>query len=393
MTEKKFKFLKVILESPAVFRESVENVDDKGVEFLVEVVKGLVGDFKILFETVDKLRRIIKGMLALPRNVEASDAFTKNVELICEVLNCDRASIFLHDKLKNTLWSVLAKGSRRIEIPAHSGIAGDVFISGKGANIEDVYLDKRFNKAVDLANNYRSRSMLCVPIFDCDREVIGVCQAINSKHNGFSSDDEHMFSYLAREAGNVLLSSIEYKERDMSFELLKRVLSAGLDLFHVSSQTELLRAVEKNSEMVFGTDCAYVYVVGKEMLYRSVNGALASRAPISGLLGIAVARKEPTDTKHASQHLNYNPLVDINTSGNVRCIPIYIEERKRVTLAIELRNKKGYMHVDKEIIRGFAAYIGAAILALERQGKEFPVIDEAAIPKADLTLSVSSPHH
>ena len=225
MAGEKFSFLKLLLVGPQVFKEAIAHMDDLSLEFAVEVIKGLIGDMKILFQMIEKLKRIIKGVLSISHKIEAKEAFTKNIELICEVLNCDRASIFLHDRMKNTLWTVSAKGGRKIEIPSYAGIAGDVFTHGEGVNIEDVYLDKRFNRGIDAATNYRTRSMLCVPIVDGDRELIGVCQAINSKHGVFSTDDEKLFGYLSKEAGITLINAIEYKEKDISHELLKRAVN------------------------------------------------------------------------------------------------------------------------------------------------------------------------
>ena len=228
MNNERFEFLKYIFSGENAFLETISQMEDKHVELFIEIMKGLIGDVKILFRTMDKLRHLAKGILNISHKAGSDASFSRNVELICEVLNCDRASIFLFDKIKNTLWSVHAKGEKIIEIPVDAGIAGSVFASGKAENIEDVYLDKRFNKEIDLKNNYRSKSMLCVPIWNDRNDIIGVCQAINSKNGVFSTDDAKLFAMLAQQAGNSLVASIEYKERDISYELLKKVLQVVL---------------------------------------------------------------------------------------------------------------------------------------------------------------------
>lgn len=46
----------------------------------------------------------------------------------CECLECDRASVFLVDYLKEELWSKVAKGSDiTIRIPLKTGIVGKFF--------------------------------------------------------------------------------------------------------------------------------------------------------------------------------------------------------------------------------------------------------------------------
>jgi len=64
-------------------------------------------------------------------------------------------------------------------------IAGYVAVTGEVLNIEDVYtipanIEYRVNKQFDKNNNYRSKSMLAVPMRDNAGEIIGVLQLINS---------------------------------------------------------------------------------------------------------------------------------------------------------------------------------------------------------------------
>ncbi len=42
-------------------------------------------------------------------------------------------------------------------------------------NITDDYKEPLFNRNVDMVNNYRTKSILCVPIFDQFDKVIGAC--------------------------------------------------------------------------------------------------------------------------------------------------------------------------------------------------------------------------
>lgn len=67
-------------------------------------------------------------------------------------------------------------------------IAGYVAVTGTVLNIPDVYHlstsdPVSFNKKFDISNNYRSRSMLVVPMRNHANEVIGVVQLINSKED------------------------------------------------------------------------------------------------------------------------------------------------------------------------------------------------------------------
>jgi HD-GYP domain-containing protein (c-di-GMP phosphodiesterase class II) len=68
---------------------------------------------------------------------------------------------------------------------AHS-IAGYVTVTGQPVRIDDAYglddtLPYRFNDSFDRASNYRTKSMLCVPMCNVNGEIVGVIQLINRK--------------------------------------------------------------------------------------------------------------------------------------------------------------------------------------------------------------------
>ena len=57
-------------------------------------------------------------------------------------------------------------------LPIGKGIIGTVAQTGFTENIKDVYSDWRFNSEVDKLTGYTTRNMLCMPVFDNEKEVI-----------------------------------------------------------------------------------------------------------------------------------------------------------------------------------------------------------------------------
>jgi hypothetical protein len=58
----------------------------------------------------------------------------------CDILECDRTSVFIVDNTNGELWTTTAKGTEEvIRIPIGTGIAGYVTVSGLSENIEDAY--------------------------------------------------------------------------------------------------------------------------------------------------------------------------------------------------------------------------------------------------------------
>lgn len=81
-------------------------------------------------------------------------------------------------------------------------------MSGNALNIQNAYEDSRFNKAVDAKMNYKTNTILCVPILNEKRHVIGVVQSINKLDGYFTKEDEGFLSILANLAGLSLRNSI-----------------------------------------------------------------------------------------------------------------------------------------------------------------------------------------
>jgi adenylate cyclase len=109
-----------------------------------------------------------------------------------QLLNAERASLFVYDEKADELFSLYADGmeTRQIRLPANSGIAGAVFTSGRTENITDPYADVRFNREVDLRTGFVTRSILCVPITNKAGARIGVTQALNKRGGVFTAKDE-----------------------------------------------------------------------------------------------------------------------------------------------------------------------------------------------------------
>ena len=117
----------------------------------------------------------------------------------CEVMEADRGSVFLYDPKTDELWSTVAlgMGGEVIRIPSLSGLAGACFKIGETINLEDVYQDSRFNKEVDAHTGYRTRSLLCMPLYTRAGSILGVIQLLNKKESIFSGEDEAFLRMFA----------------------------------------------------------------------------------------------------------------------------------------------------------------------------------------------------
>lgn len=145
------------------------------------MTEGLREEVEILEITQD-----LSGELNLDALIERIMRATTNL------LNADRSTLFLYDAKTDELWSHFAEGleTKDIRFPANAGIAGAVFKSKETINIPDAYQDPRFNAAVDKATNYRTKTILCMPVINKSGDVIGVTQTINKLDGIFTKKDE-----------------------------------------------------------------------------------------------------------------------------------------------------------------------------------------------------------
>ncbi len=93
--------------------------------------------------------------------------------------------------------------------PNHSNVSSHSALTGEVINIPDVYIAKGFDfsgtKEYDRNNNYRSKSMLVIPMMNKDKKLIGVLQLINARKK--DSDDIIPYSSVYTD----LISSMAYQ--------------------------------------------------------------------------------------------------------------------------------------------------------------------------------------
>jgi adenylate cyclase len=122
-------------------------------------------------------------------------------------VSADRCTIYELLRERNEVVGRAALGlpeGEEIRLPTTRGIIGFVARTGRSLRLRDVYNDPRFDSSVDQRTGYRTRSMVCVPVLDGDRNVLGAIQAIN-KHNGpFTEEDEQQLVRLCAQVATIL---------------------------------------------------------------------------------------------------------------------------------------------------------------------------------------------
>src|SRR5260221_418843 len=94
--------------------------------------------------TPDQMRMILEVSRAMTVTTELDPLLKRIAEATCSMLDCERASIFLHDPKTDELWSKIALGSGEIRVPSGAGIVGHAFTTNAVVQVPQAYADPRF---------------------------------------------------------------------------------------------------------------------------------------------------------------------------------------------------------------------------------------------------------
>src|SRR5260370_26326504 len=93
-----------------------------------------------------QMRMILDVCRALAVLADRDPLLCRIAQIACELLGCERASIFLHDEATDELWTKVALQSNPIRLPSHAGIVGHAFTQNDIVCVTDPYNDDRFHR-------------------------------------------------------------------------------------------------------------------------------------------------------------------------------------------------------------------------------------------------------
>ena len=166
------------------------------------LVKAMSGAYQPVLRDHERLHSKLSTILHICQQINCERDLGILLDLVtreaAQLLEADRASIFLFDERKERFWSKVALGSDEVlRFDAHAGIAGLAARTGQTINVADAYADPCFNQAIDARSGYRTRTILAVPLRKLDGEIIGVFEALNRSSGVFSAEDEEIAKALA----------------------------------------------------------------------------------------------------------------------------------------------------------------------------------------------------
>lgn len=352
-------------------------------------------DLERRLETERKKLRLVQDIAsAISSSLDLDRLLALIMEKVRELMQADRATLFLVSEDGTELWSKILDGgeSQEIRLTVGEGIAGWVASSGEVVNIADAYIDERFQPAVDLRSGYRTKSILCVAMRDTTGEITGVMQLLNKEDGPFLGEDEELLRALSGQAAvsienaklyhsvvakNVALLEAQDKLQARTNELnvlyeIEREMAEALDL-----ESLLHRLLHRAMSVIEAGAGSIVLVESdgsgpKKLRFRTTAGAGARDLRTktidldTGIIGWSARHCESVISNNPSEDERHTKILADKLGVPVRnliCAPLI--EGEEALGAIELRDRADSQYFTEGDLRMLTLIAGQASRAIQ----------------------------
>ncbi|MBE9181043.1 GAF domain-containing protein [Oculatella sp. LEGE 06141] len=346
-------------------------VKDLPVAQFRDLLEQITTEFQHFLRAIDMINNeALETMLE-----QVLEAFTLKIG---QILQADRTTIFLVDEEKEQLWSKIAQGEKdkslEIRVPLNTGIAGHVAMTGDCLNIPDAYSHPLFNRDVDQQTGYRTRNILCMPIFSMKNRVVAVVQLLN-KLTGmpFNQEDEEQFRQFAESIGIILESCNSFYVAARNQRGVAALLKATSCLGQSLDLEKTLRAVMDEARDLMQADRSTLFLLDRDngQLWSKVAKAdgktmMEIRIPADrGIAGYVASTGQTLNIPYAYEDPRFDPSTDRRTgyhTRNILCMPVYNSEAVLIGVTQLINKHQGsFTSSDEEFMRAFNIQAGIAL--------------------------------
>eukprot|EP01065_Artemidia_motanka_P011968 TRINITY_DN1652_c0_g1_i11.p1 TRINITY_DN1652_c0_g1~~TRINITY_DN1652_c0_g1_i11.p1 ORF type:complete len:1471 (+),score=479.56 TRINITY_DN1652_c0_g1_i11:56-4468(+) len=301
-----------------------------------------------------------------------------------DLLQCDRATIFLADHLNKQLKFVPDGSDCEISIPLDAGIAGMCATQGKIVNIPDAYKEEKFNQAIDQQTGYRTRNILACPVKRKGQpKVYGVIQAVNKDEElgPFNERDERILMLFGSQAGQHLHHAEIFETMEANQQATRTLLRVARELMQdVTLDLKAMTAtIMSGASQLFRCDRSSLYLLdnknkAKPEMWTIIVDPESGRENIvrleigKGIAGHVAATGEVVRLRDAWTSPLFNKERDLKSgyrTQQVLCVPVFATEGSSdVVGVLQFINKLGGLEFtdrDEQLALAFAAFAGLSI--------------------------------
>ena len=320
-----------------------------------------------------KSELLIRAAKILNSSLELDTLLRNMLDITTEYVEAEASSIILLDSKNQRLEFYISLGEKastveKTYLELGKGVAGWVVESGQGVIIDDVSSDNRFYPVVDETSDFKTRSLLCVPLKRTGA-VLGVVEALNKKGGGkFTPEDLEVMNALADQmaialenARLIAKAKRETLEKLTLFEVGKK-LSMYLDM------DEILERMVDLLYRVVRYDVVGIYLINSDtqeienVVTRGMDPEVESKLHLKvgqGVVGwVAKTGKSVliADVGSDERYIRLRP----QTASEI-AVPIESGEEIVGVFNLESDQKNAYDENNRELVEAFASQAAVTI--------------------------------
>ncbi len=291
------------------------------------------------FERLTVLNRVSN---ILNSTLELDRLLLTTIELISEVMGVEVCSLMLLNPENQTLRIVVAHGLdeeiiNNTEIKVGEGISGYVARTCKPILIADISKDKRFCKRSKSNVDYRTKSVLSVPLI-IKEKLAGVINVNNKASlDIFTADDLQLLETLATQIGSAIENAKLYNQMHQKVVELTMLHNLGTTINSSLDLKNIISHIIVNMQTIFDADMAslmlwddkreYLRIISHTGLDEQYVNELKFGAG-EGVAGAVAASGKPMivlNTKSETSYKKYDVLHD-EVPKTLICAPIIVKK-------------------------------------------------------------------
>ena len=332
--------LQSLIKSDENFLSLIRNSSENQLLKYSDYILCIINDYKEIIKLGMRMKDFIRSSLLLVDSIISNDTSEVFIENTCQILHCDRASLFILDQISDSLIVFSGEGLKRaqIKIPKNKGIVGACFMERKKVRIDDAYTDQRFNKEVDIKTNYRTKSILCYPLIDNDGKCFGVIEAINKFNSPFNDDDEELLKLLSHQACIIFKNAFFNDNNKFYIKKLFSLMSYCSKILHAKNKREFSEKTEGFLLNLYNCMNSSFFFVenGKIVKYNKDNETKKEYQNNIGIVGKVYKSKEIMAFENIKNSIEFNYIIDLESPSGLLAFPILSKKTKDVCAIIEV---------------------------------------------------------
>ena len=324
--DKNLNFFYYLTQNPENFLETLNSSSKTFLFKFCNTISIVIKNFQSIVLLISRLKNFLNSSIDLIKNILKDNSINLLIKKGCKILECEKMFLYIYDKISDCLIIQNYNDKKNNMIPKDKGLIGYVFTKKEKLKINDVYQDPRFNPNIDQKIGFKTKNILCYPLFNINGEIFGVIQAINKKKNFFNADDEEIMSIFSKQVSSILKNLKDQKLNNIFISRFKYLCKYILEIFEIIDGKKFTEKTEKMLTFLFNSSNSQCLFLNKtKNLINLKNNKIFDLTNI-GIIYFVVNNKNIHYCKKVNNCKYYNELNDINARNYLLTVPILYKQ-------------------------------------------------------------------